>query len=611
MRLGILFLFTAALLLSVAIPVGLNDSINLIPPAVNPDGTTIVFASGSPPGSPIKGTNLFRFMGTAAAGSLQQLTRYFGNDKLTGVTNVALAGGVVGYSALPTGPGGAEEVHVIDTGTLADRTVATDKQGCIQPLCLGCFHSCIGSVHVSSDGGKILYYVARERPLYTVNRDGTGLTQMPVYSAMLAPSAQRIITRDSRMVFTSFAPSGPTFAAAATDVYTINLDGTGQRQVTRFGDAQFYARAAVISDDGAVIAFETNYSPAGHVDANQIWTIRSDGTDLRMLSSGATPATNPSISADGSVVTFLQDGQVRRARPADPSILTLTDLSLSSLWDPVVTGDGTQVAFSLGPKTNNAAAVYRISSSARTELHDFFPVYIPRYVSPAGVAAATGDGSPSPGSLLTVYGANLGRSELEQAAAFPLPTTLNGVTLLVNGQPVPLTAVTPWQINAQLPQSAAVGKAVFQVRVDGADTMPVSMDVGRTAPSNFSYAFTRGNFYMQAAAYHAGTSIPADPDHPATGGETLEVYGAGFGLTDPPVEAGQPSPASPLARVLELPQVQIAGRDATVTFAGLAPGFAGVYQINVVVPAGLAPGLAGFLWKGTDIGVIRSSIAVK
>src|SRR5262249_3637575 len=79
--------------------------------------------------------------------------------------------------------------------------------------------------------------------------------------------------------------------------------------------------------------------------------------------------------------------------------------------------------------------------------------YVPRYLNPTGVHSAAGYGDPSPGSLITVYGANLGSDELSQATQFPLPPALNGLMLLVNGQPVPLLATTPPQINAQLPQT--------------------------------------------------------------------------------------------------------------------------------------------------------------
>src|ERR1019366_9627336 len=116
--------------------------------------------------------------------------------------------------------------------------------------------------------------------------------------------------------------------------------------------------------------------------------------------------------------------------------------------------------------------------------------------------------------------------------------------------------------------------------------------------------------YSQAAAFHAGTGVAADLDHPAAAGETLEIYGLGLGVTDPMVEAGLRSPSSPPARALETPRLPIGGKDAVVVFAGLAPGFAGVYKVNAIVPAGLSPGVHNVTW-GAAAGVGFSSIAVK
>ena len=89
---------------------------------------------------------------------------------------------------------------------------------------------------------------------------------------------------------------------------------------------------------------------------------------------------------------------------------------------------------------------------------------------------------------------------------------------------------------------------------------------------------------------HAGTSILADDAHPAKAGEILEMYGTGLGATDPPIPAGQPAPANPLSKARVTPLISINNADAKVLFAGLAPGFAGVYQVNFVVPVGVKAG---------------------
>ena len=593
----------------------INDPINLISPTVDASAQNVFFAAATTPDSTQnQGTNLYLSTEGPLGSSVRPLTNYAGGSSLSGVSSVACSsdGGAAAFSAMPTGPGGQEEVHLIDVSSGADRTLAIDQQGCVQPLCANCFLSCIGSVHLNADASKVLYQVARQPPFSVVNSDGTGLTQLPVYTGSLAPSPQRVISQAGFFVFTSSAPSGPTFAAAATDVYVMNLDGTGLRQVTKFGNANFFAGNATVSADGSLIAFESNFSDNAPQPVNQIWVVHPDGTGLQQLSTGPDGASSPSISGDGSVVLFVQSGLITRAHTGG-DLLTLTNLSTSTARDPVVSADGTQVSFTLGPQFGSAAAVYRIPTDSASDSRAFLGVYTPHRLNSNGVASAAGNGAPSPGSLISVYGVQLGVDELAQAKGFPLPTSLGSLSLLVNGQPVPLLVVTPWQINAQLPQTLAPGMATFQVSYNGGlMSQSSAAKIQSTSPESFAYPFTQGPlYYMQAAAFHAGTAIAADLNHPARAGETLEIYGLGLGVTDPQVAAGVASPASPPARALQAPSLQIGGVDATVTFAGLVPGIAGVYQVNAVVPAGLPPGLQGLAWLGPGGNVITASIAVQ
>ena len=105
--------------------------------------------------------------------------------------------------------------------------------------------------------------------------------------------------------------------------------------------------------------------------------------------------------------------------------------------------------------------------------------------------------------------------------------------------------------------------------------------------------------FLLAAAVFPGTKTLADAEHPAAANAVLEVYSFGLGATDPPVDVGAASP-SPAARARVAPRVQIGGRDATVSFAGLVPGLAGVYQVNIQVPSGLAPGYQPLRWIAAD-----------
>jgi uncharacterized protein (TIGR03437 family) len=143
------------------------------------------------------------------------------------------------------------------------------------------------------------------------------------------------------------------------------------------------------------------------------------------------------------------------------------------------------------------------------------------------------------------------------------------------------------------------GAASFQVKFEGGSGNTVTAQVEATGPSVYAFSaqgVQAGATYWQAAAFHPGTATPADANHPAGAGETLETYGNGLGVTNPAVAPGGASPASPLAWAIVKPQVMIGNQPAQVTFAGLVPGLAGVYQVNVVVPPGLPPGQQPLVW---------------
>jgi uncharacterized protein (TIGR03437 family) len=219
------------------------------------------------------------------------------------------------------------------------------------------------------------------------------------------------------------------------------------------------------------------------------------------------------------------------------------------------------------------------SSAAPVKFADGTRVYAPRFIYPLGVRDGSSLGSPSPGSLMTLFAYNLTKNELT-AAAPTLPMTLDGLELLLNGSPLPMEATTPWQINAQVPQTATPGDAGFVVRSGGTTTPEVRASIVARGP----YAIYTDMNRSQAAAVFPGTATLADRDHPAAVGQILELYSYGLGVTNPLVAPAIGSPSSPPASATVLPHIRIGGVDAEVLFAGLAPGLAGVYQVNLRVP---------------------------
>jgi len=85
-----------------------------------------------------------------------------------------------------------------------------------------------------------------------------------------------------------------------------------------------------------------------------------------------------------------------------------------------------------------------------------------------------------------------------------------------------------------------------------------------------------------------GTQFETAPTAPASSGDALVIYCTGLGSVSPPVPAGAAASLTQLSSTDDPVTVTVGGQPAKVLFAGLAPGFAGLYQVNVTVPAGIA-----------------------
>jgi uncharacterized protein (TIGR03437 family) len=113
---------------------------------------------------------------------------------------------------------------------------------------------------------------------------------------------------------------------------------------------------------------------------------------------------------------------------------------------------------------------------------------------------------------------------------------------------------------------------------------PVPVDLAPAQPEIFKAAAE--GFQGQIYKFIPGAAaLLADAANPAAAGDFIIINCAGLGRVDPPVEAGEAAPSQPLSSTVLPVTLRIGGVAARVEFAGLAPGFSGLYQINAVVPA--------------------------
>ena len=193
----------------------------------------------------------------------------------------------------------------------------------------------------------------------------------------------------------------------------------------------------------------------------------------------------------------------------------------------------------------------------------------------------------APGSLVTVFGTNLSPTNLA-TREIPLPTAIGQSCLTVNGTAIPMLFVSPGQINAQLPLHLS-GRVPMTLYTPGGISDDYYLNLQLAAPAIF-LSGTAGPLTGIPVVVKASNQQLVTPSNPVHGGDDLVIYAAGLGATSPLIEAGNPAPASPPALVTIAPDVRLGGVPLAVSYAGLAPGMIGVYQINVRAPDHVAGG---------------------
>jgi uncharacterized protein (TIGR03118 family) len=208
----------------------------------------------------------------------------------------------------------------------------------------------------------------------------------------------------------------------------------------------------------------------------------------------------------------------------------------------------------------------------------------------AVVNAASFQPGMAPGSFVSIFGLNLstttrtwGDSDFVNGK---LPTQLDGVSVIVDGKPAYVYFVSPRQVNFIAPADSNQGMVSVIVTNSGLSSAVMSAQLQQVSPGFFVIQNSKYAVATHADGTLVGpTTLLPGLTTPAQPGETIVLYGTGFGPTNPAADGQVLTGPVPAATQ---PVVSIGGGAASVTFAGLIS--AGLFQVNVQVPSTLSNG---------------------
>lgn len=288
------------------------------------------------------------------------------------------------------------------------------------------------------------------------------------------------------------------------------------------------------------------------------------------------------LNASGSTVqwaTYFGSGNAQLNAPATlPIEAVLNSILLDPAGNVLVAGNQLAItSAAASPSPNNTASVVRIAPAGTS-------------LSKLSVANAAGfqAGLPAPGGIASLFVDGIPPTGTVVAPGTPLPKQLAGIAVLVDGVAAPIFAVANatypanTQVNFQVPfelWTGAPAPHIVEVQHGGQSAFIVPQQAG---PGIFTGP--NGGVIQHASDYSLVTL-----QNPVKRGETLIIYASGLGYVSTPVPSGEAATAADPIGPNQCNQVMT--NAGTVSYAGLTPGFPGLYQVNVQVSQYLPPGV--------------------
>jgi uncharacterized protein (TIGR03437 family) len=364
-------------------------------------------------------------------------------------------------------------------------------------------------------------------------------------------------------------------------------------------------RGVAVDATGSVYIADTGNSRILKVTPNASTTVTTivAGNGVVGFSGDGGPATSAQLNSPSAValdsagniyVADTNNNRVRRVT-ADGIITAIAGIARSGYSGDQGPATSAQLSFPRGVAVNASGKVY-IADNQNSVIRLLTPPVLPS-INPGGVITASAFGafrSIAPGAFIEIYGTNLASGSGDWSNSFNgvnAPTALLGTSVTIGGQAAFIAYVSPGQVNGQVPSNVATGQQQITVTTAAGTSAPYAVTVNPTAAGMLAPAsFKIGGVQYVAAMFPdyqtfvlPPGAIPGVASRQAKPGETIIIFGIGFGPVIPNIPAGQLVQQDNQLATVPF-QISFASTPATLAYWGLARTFSGLYQFNVVVP---------------------------
>ena len=427
-------------------------------------------------------------------------------------------------------------------------------------------------------------YTVEVEPIYPEFIGGSGVGPLDPPADLPGPSEYYSGAAESSNDGPATAAIVAVGAGQALDNINIILNGNNTvAQVNEAGTHNSVATAQAISlpsnVSGAVNGNETGLaSPFPGSQVQDLYSFSASAGDWVTLDLNWI---NPAVNLD----LYLYDGSGNRLAS---SYVCSFGISCGGSFNPTreqigpfqITTSGTYLA-GISSRTGTTATYTLLSTSQHPNIQS-------NSVAVTTVSAASFQAQIAPESIGAAFGTLLA-SGVAGASSLPLPTSLGGVTVTVNGSPAGLFFVSPGQVNYQIPPGTGSGTANVVLTTSSGVVSRGTINVTSVAPSiftvNSSGSGTPAAPVLRVKSNGQQSYESAGQPIVRSNGDSLFLIVYGTGLRNAPNSDGNAANG-----VAESVQVTIGGINAPVLYAAAAPGFVGLDQVNVQIPAGVVAG---------------------